>query len=1230
MRSLCLLFFCYLVASCSSNNGSSSADQASIDTGAFGAVTDISGTAKLMTDNSGNWQVEVKWKSPTSASPLAYEIHRSETTKTVPTKTLIKKYADITSDSYTIKNIPADSTQFFIINVSGTDANGNTVSFTSSEYSIKIPLDAYKVKPGSFDIDDLKVNGTEVTISWNEATNASFYIIQKGISSGSYPTTVTSLATSPYVDKDPNNLTQLNAGKTLYYMVIAVNTIGSTNANSEKNLGTGAITGTLPGAFNPVTAQAGDSQVSLTWPNSTGATSYTVQIGTSNDSFPLTFSNSATSGIVVTGLTNAQTYYFRVIAVNANGSVNADTVSATPLNLWAYGLMMNGVSSNPPEFGRVHDSESIQDNQGNLYVQMSMYGTLVDPDGQVPATKQGTIFLAKFNPTGKLVWINRVERNDSSYLMPHSLALDNTQENVYVTYNFSGSTIEDGTDISNFNEYPDDYRVVVGKFATADGSRKWLRVIQDLEQNVTVNGVPDSPVRKNCSENDPGLVSDSQNNVIIGLYCSVSGYVGGDRDTSAIVKFSPNGDILWRQDFDMGLYDTDPDPKGPIGYIAGLAIGSNDSIFIMNTDMYYRGQVKPHIVKLNSAGDPVYLKEIFGSFDFENDYSLIFNSLAVQKNPSANDIIYIAGYEDAPIFNDQTTTGSRDSFLVKYEDTGTDVNLVWTQTLGSSGKRTKATSIILDSSNHIYLAGITQGNLTDGSNNFSLTGYKDYFIAKYTDNGSTVSLQLLTQNGEQDVNFSEYDLSTLTLFNDTLTFTARVEPEGEITSFDGHLIPDDSLGIVKHSSSTGAFQGSKILTPVRYSSTTAKTKSIARDAANNLYVSGETDSKILGSPANFLGDQGAFLAKYRSDGALLWMIDIPGNGSSAIALDSSGRIYTVINNGPVARFLNDGTQDNTWTTSPVLNAFMGYQYGLVAVGSKTEENVKTEYVYIGSNDDSSVYQFPIEGGNPNWSVTTTPFTNIKANDQGDVFITGNSGWQTNVQFDGDDIGTIIGDVDAFLMKIDLDGDLAWAKEIGASGGVAYGSSIAFDKLGNVYFVGKTSSALPGNTKIGAASNNLAYAYDVFIAKYDKDGNDLWGHPLEVLGAPGTHGWSPYFQPPNSVVPQDVALDSAGSSLYITGYSEGPITGSDDNIHRAYPFLFLAKFSTSNGENEWTTQVAADNTHILNGMGLIINSTDDSIFAIGDSNRTLSGDFLNNQSDTAGFIARFDTSGQLKN
>jgi hypothetical protein len=137
--------------------------------------------------------------------------------------------------------------------------------------------------------------------------------------------------------------------------------------------------------------------------------------------------------------------------------------------------------------------------------------------------------------------------------------------------------------------------------------------------------------------------------------------------------------------------------------------------------------------------------------------------------------------------------------------------------------------------------------------------------------------------------------------------------------------------------------------------------------------------------------------------------------------------------------------------------------------------------------------------------------------------------------------------DAFLLKYDAEGNLAWSRQLGTTSD-DWGHGVAADSLGNAYVTGITFGNL-------ARANN-GYR-DVFLAKYDSAGSRQWTRQL------GTST-------------DDFGLGITGDglgNLFVAGETLGSLGGTNPdgagNPQGSDPFL--AKYDAT-GNLLWTRQV----------------------------------------------------------
>jgi len=207
--------------------------------------------------------------------------------------------------------------------------------------------------PGDFELLAPADAATDVavlpTLDWEDSTDADTYTLEIGTSDGfTVPVfTATSLTSSAYP-----MLSELTQGATYYWRVVAVNSDGTTTATGSDFSFTVETLPQVPGAFtllSPADTATGVSATpALDWEDSSGAQTYTLEIGDS-DGFaaPLFVESNLTSSAFVmqAALTQGATYFWRVTAICPTGSAvatNADdsfTVAAAPATPGAFALL---------------------------------------------------------------------------------------------------------------------------------------------------------------------------------------------------------------------------------------------------------------------------------------------------------------------------------------------------------------------------------------------------------------------------------------------------------------------------------------------------------------------------------------------------------------------------------------------------------------------------------------------------------------------------------------------------------------------------------------------------------------------------------------------------------------------------------------------------------------------------------------------------------------------------
>lgn len=262
---------------------------------------------------------------------------------------------------------------------------------------------------------------------------------------------------------------------------------------------------------------------------------------------------------------------------------------------------------------------------------------------------------------------------------------------------------------------------------------------------------------------------------------------------------------------------------------------------------------------------------------------------------------------------------------------------------------------------------------------------------------------------------------------------------------------------------------------------------VTTDADNNIYVTGtfndqvdfdpDPDNEILldADQLTGWGSAATFILKIDSEGNVIWAHDIPndnkGGNPHDIVTDSESNVYIT-----------------------------GYFTGLTDFGTDGIEGIVT------GAHDCYLVKFDTDG-NYLWMqvLSSTAFNigNALAIDPEDnVYLTGKFG--ASVDFDrGDEefILTALGYEDAFIQKLDAEGELIWVKQIGGSGSTnAHDISVETHGKFEVYITGTFSGTTDFDPNAGVYNMSVAssgfWSQEVFFEKLDENGAYEWAEQID--------------------------------------------------------------------------------------------------------------------------------------
>jgi len=368
------------------------------------------------------------------------------------------------------------------------------------------------------------------------------------------------------------------------------------------------------------------------------------------------------------------------------------------------------------------------------------------------------------------------------------------------------------------------------------------------------------------------------------------------------------------------------------------------------------------------------------------------------------------------------------------------------------------------------------------------------------------------------------------------------------------------------------------------------------------------------------GSQDIFIAKYAADGSFLWGRSAGGGGwdsGEGIGVDEEGNIYVTGYFEENGIFENDTIQSTSFYYWDVFLAKYNSEGALMWVrqAGGTDDDcgaaltVKNGNIYIAGTiirmaffDDDTLYcGYDVwsedifvacysPGGDCMWAKLGAGdkrdyVNDIHADPNGDIYITGTftSGTLT---FGSTDIFRSAGSM--YVAKFNPNGDLDWARANGTSSYV-HGQGVAADANGNYYVTGYYTGAVSFDS---TALSNYGDYEDFFLTRFDPEGNCCWakhagsfyydyGYDVEIgkngkIYAAGRAHKNSYFDQIfyNSLGGTDIALacydtlghcewvlrgggkygDEYGRALSITQDGKIYVTG-EAGVHATFPVTF---------------------------------------------------------------------------
>lgn len=389
----------------------------------------------------------------------------------------------------------------------------------------------------------------------------------------------------------------------------------------------------------------------------------------------------------------------------------------------------------------------------------------------------------------------------------------------------------------------------------------------------------------------------------------------------------------------------------------------------------------------------------------------------------------------------------------------------------------------VDAKGNLYVGGSTGGSL--GAPNF---GSRDAWLAKYDNNGNQQWIKQFGTPGIETAWSTASDGNNIYVAGNTSGKLGNTSQGGK----DSYLAKYDSDGNQQWIKQFGTL-------------TFDESFRLTTDTNGNIYVGGHTVGS-LGAPNKNLGQNfgnpndfgfpstDSYIAKYDSDGNQQWIQQfgtVTLDDNWGVATDKDGNVFATGN-----------------TRGDLGGQNAGFYDGWLTKLDKKDGHVEW------------IKQF----GTPDYDFVW----DMKTDSAGNCYITGYTL--------GDLGGKNAGGSDIWLAKFDTNGNQVWIKQFGTDGDDApFYQGLEVDSHDNIFLAGHTDSNL-GGTNAGS--------YDVWVSKYDTNGNQLW---LKQFGTPDYD------------TATTLSADSYGN-LFVSGITDGSLGGKNAGAYDGW----VVKLDTEGG------------------------------------------------------------------
>ncbi|MET3542304.1 Tfp pilus assembly major pilin PilA, partial [Pontibacter aydingkolensis] len=496
------------------------------------------------------------------------------------------------------------------------------------------------------------------------------------------------------------------------------------------------------------------------------------------------------------------------------------------------------------------------DGQGNAYVTGEFLGTATFGSTTLTSAGYDDIFVAKYDPSGTLVWAKQAGNTNSDY--GRGIAVDG-QGNAYVTGEFLGTATFEGTTLTSAGALD----VFVAKY-NASGTVVWAKQAGGTS-----------------SDYGRGIAVDGQGNAYVTGEFLGTATLGSTTLTSSggwdmfVARYDASGNALWAKN---------PTGTGTADYGRSIAVDGQGNTYVTgefygtatfgSTTLTSAGGADIFVAKYDPSGTVLWALRAGGT---SNELGF---GIAVDGSGNA----YVTGYFYGTTTLGSTTltsSGGWGMFVAKYNASGT---VVWAKQAGGTSFN-YGRGIAVDGQGNAYVTGEFYGTATFEGTTLTSAGGTDVFVAKYNASGTVVWAKQaggtssdygrgIAVDGQGNAYVTGEFYGTATFEGTTLTSS------GGTDMFVAKYNASGTVVWAKQAGGTSSDYG----------------RGIAVDGSGNAYVTGYFFETVSFGTIELIsaGRNDMFVAKYNASGTVVWAQRAGGTSHCsgyAIALDSQGGAY---------------------------------------------------------------------------------------------------------------------------------------------------------------------------------------------------------------------------------------------------------------------------------------------------------------------------------------------------